>query len=795
MVQSVDWSREVGAPLLNKFAAGRVLVFVVAVAVLGAGLVSQQASSPARALSGSEFVAGNIISDSLFYDSQAMSQAEIQSFLQAQVGSCLNGQCLNTLSVPVNSRARITSSSTGNLVCDTFSGGTLSAAAIIYRVQTACGISAKVILVTLQKEQGLVTSRAPSQAALDRAMGMACPDTAPCAPATLGFGNQLYEGAKQLTTYRAARFGRQPGVQSIALNPDPGCGSAVVNVVNYATAALYNYTPYQPNAEALATTTGLGNYCSSYGNRNFWVYYNSWFGSTQGLSTASPDIAPGVLAIDSSGALLSYPGNGKGSWRGPITVGNGWGGMAAAFGVGDFDGDGHRDVIGVTAAGRMSLYPTDGRFGFLTPKTILDGWNTKTAIFSPGDFNGDGNQDIMARDAGGLLWLYPGLGRGKLGAPIQIGNGWGSFTSLLGAGDFNGDGNQDVFARTASGSLIVFLGNGRGSWLGSVVVGNGWQGFSSIVNAGDFNGDGRTDIVTRDGGGNVFLYPESGRTGWLTPSQIGSGWAAFASVLGAGAPAGRIFTDSPGMGDLTRDGARDLLSRDTQGVLWLYPGNGHAGFFARSKVADDWSGMTATLGNTDFNGDGQPDVLATDTAGALWLYGSNGSGGFLPRIQIGNGWLSMAAVIGAGDVDGDGFPDVLAVSTSGIMTLYPGNGQGGFLNSRQVGNGWNVMSAITSVGDFTGDGLPDLIARDSGGTLWLYPGNGSGGWGPRIQIGVGWSGMTTIFSPGDFNGDGNTDVLTRTASGLLYLYAGNGRGGFSSGAQIDSGWQIMNWLG
>ncbi|HOQ21399.1 MAG TPA: hypothetical protein PLN62_03090, partial [Microbacterium sp.] len=45
----------------------------------------------------------NIISDSLFYDGNAMTAAEIQSFLDAKIGSCRNGKCLNVLNVSVSS--------------------------------------------------------------------------------------------------------------------------------------------------------------------------------------------------------------------------------------------------------------------------------------------------------------------------------------------------------------------------------------------------------------------------------------------------------------------------------------------------------------------------------------------------------------------------------------------------------------------------------------------------------------------------------------------------------------------
>src|SRR4051812_37211704 len=123
----------------------RLIGAAVAVVLGVTGLTAIDTPDPAAAISGSEFNAANIISDALFYDGAAMTQSEIQSFLNSKIGTCANSLCPNVLSVAVNSRAATTSASTGNLVCGAFEGGTLSAAAIIYRAQVACGISAKVI--------------------------------------------------------------------------------------------------------------------------------------------------------------------------------------------------------------------------------------------------------------------------------------------------------------------------------------------------------------------------------------------------------------------------------------------------------------------------------------------------------------------------------------------------------------------------------------------------------------------------------------------------------------------------
>lgn len=257
----------------------RLLAVVLATVVGLTGSMLALESPSAAAIDGADFDPEFIIDDALFYDGYAMSAAEIQSFLDAKIGTCLNDKCLNVAVVPFESRARRLSPDTGRLVCEAVEGGNLRVSELIYRVQVACSISAKVILATLHKEQGLITKRQPSEWALSHAMGWACPDSTGCNAAFAGLGIQIYMGTRQLMTYKAGEFNRQPGTHFITYHPDGSrCGGTTLNVRNYATAALYNYTPYQPNAAALANLNGTGDSCSSYGNRNFWNFYYSWFG-------------------------------------------------------------------------------------------------------------------------------------------------------------------------------------------------------------------------------------------------------------------------------------------------------------------------------------------------------------------------------------------------------------------------------------------------------------------------------------------------------------------------------------
>lgn len=261
----------------------KLLAASIATLLAVTGLVAVQSSvAPAPSASAAvakDFDPGDIISDAMFYNSRTMSVASIQAFLNAKVPRCTSGYvCLKDFRQTTFSRAADTQ-------CAAYAGvSNESAASIIYKVSTACGINPQVILVTLQKEQGLVTNVYPSDFRYRSAMGYGCPDTAPCDTQYYGFYNQVYKAAWQFKVYQRypSSFNFVAGRNNtIQWNPSSSCGSSSVYIRSQATAGLYNYTPYRPNQAALNNLYGVANdSCSSYGNRNFWVYFTDWFGST-----------------------------------------------------------------------------------------------------------------------------------------------------------------------------------------------------------------------------------------------------------------------------------------------------------------------------------------------------------------------------------------------------------------------------------------------------------------------------------------------------------------------------------
>jgi hypothetical protein len=288
------------------------MVGAVAAAVIALPLTLISAPAPVMAADGFNFDPGYIISDEIFYHENAMSANDVQEFLNSEGGGIRN----YTQDTPVIG---------ADQYCKGLNGGLDSAATIIWEVAQSCGINPQVILVLLQKEQSLITLANPSQGRYNSATGYSCPDTAPCDPAFQGFVYQVYYAARAFNRYAAnpASYGYRAGAtHNILYNPNPNCGYRSIYVRNQATANLYIYTPYTPNASALANLYGEGDGCASYGNRNFWRLFTDWFGSTVS-NTSSADARSLTFSLYADVLGREPDPGGLNTWPGYILY-SGW---------------------------------------------------------------------------------------------------------------------------------------------------------------------------------------------------------------------------------------------------------------------------------------------------------------------------------------------------------------------------------------------------------------------------------------------------------------------------------------
>ena len=269
------------ASLLVGFAAP-----ATAAPVVSTSSTASTAPAATTAVASTGFDAGYIISDGVFFNSGAMSQSAIQSFIAGKSTACVDYTSGSTKYTCLKNYKASSTTRLADQNCSGISGRSNElASTIIYRVARACDINPQVLLVTLQKEQGFITGGARPSSIYRKAMGYGCPDTADCNAKYYGLFNQVYGAAWQLQQYGVSNnFAFKAGrTSAIQYHPNASCKTKTVTVRNEATAALYNYTPYTPNTAALNAGTGIGDKCSSYGNRNFYNYFKSWFGTPGNL--------------------------------------------------------------------------------------------------------------------------------------------------------------------------------------------------------------------------------------------------------------------------------------------------------------------------------------------------------------------------------------------------------------------------------------------------------------------------------------------------------------------------------
>ena len=258
------------------------------------------------------FSAGNIISDGVMADYNSMSESDIQNFLKSK-NSC-NDTNLSKADGYWHLNYHVEN---GHFVCmadERFDGE--SAAHIIWQAAQDYKINPRVLIVLLQKEQGLVTDTWPNFNLQYRsATGYGCPDSGDCNADYYGFKNQVRNAAyfyRYILNNGSAYY--PVGKRSIKYNPSDSCGSSVVNIQNRATSALYQYTPYQPNSAVLNAGPGVVVNCGAYGNVNFYYYYTQWFGDTHGKELTGITL-PGdnIQFKTTSGLALSFDGTGNGA--------------------------------------------------------------------------------------------------------------------------------------------------------------------------------------------------------------------------------------------------------------------------------------------------------------------------------------------------------------------------------------------------------------------------------------------------------------------------------------------------
>jgi secreted trypsin-like serine protease len=245
----------------------------------------------------------------------------------------------------------------------------------------------------------------------------------------------------------------------------------------------------------------------------------------------------------------------------------------------------------------------------------------------------------------------------------------------------------------------------------------------------NLSGDDKADLFLRQNS-NDELFEKDSKGTTFGARQSWGGWAGVNVILQT---------------DLDRDGYQDIVvRRSSDGDVFWQHWVSASGTWATKQIFDNWKTRTRTLAPGDVTGDALPDLLSVDSSGYLWIYPGKGNGSFSARVQVSSGWNQYNSVRGHGDFTGDGKADLITRSKSNsYVYLYKGTGKAGSgaFSSRIKVRTWSGYNAFDAPGDVTGDGRADFLARTPGGTLYLYKGTGKATseiFATRITIGTGY---------------------------------------------------------
>lgn len=355
---------------------------------------------------------------------------------------------------------------------------------------------------------------------------------------------------------------------------------------------------------------------------------------------------------------------------------------------------------------------------------------------------------------------------------------------LMLPGDLTGDGKADALTLSPTGALRLHSGVDAtvpGGMTSYTTLSTGWQTYDKLVVPGDLTGDGAPDLLARDSRG-LFLFPGTGKNFGAGIQVGGAGWGQFDQLVGAD--------------DLDGDGLADLIARNDTG-LYVYPGNGSAtGYPFKERVqigGTGWLQYNQLLGGTDYDGNGTADLVTRSYDGTLYFYRGNGDGTLDARVEVGTNWNGITQFAGAGSRPFFGKHGIYTRTPGGTLYYYEGTGTGRLSEKYLIGDGWD-RSAVRLIHTVSlrANGDSDLLGHNTyDGHLYnfmLYA-------EADPELAGGSTSYNLVVGPGDLDGDGRSDLLARN-SDTLYFYGGNGDGLSVKGrvAVGGSGWMQFNTL-
>ncbi|HEV8283155.1 MAG TPA: VCBS repeat-containing protein [Chitinophagaceae bacterium] len=336
-----------------------------------------------------------------------------------------------------------------------------------------------------------------------------------------------------------------------------------------------------------------------------------------------------------------------------------------------------------------------------------------TANVSFGDFDGDGHLDILL--VKGRHWpiidrIILGDGLGGIRRAYNLGKiSDRSYTG--GLADFNGDGFVDIaVSNDAPDRKLIYFNDRKGNFnIGSEFGLPEWP--TRNLSIADINNDGLPDLILANRGDlsstSNYICLNRGK------GQFNADCIPFAPY-----PATTI---SPA--DFNKDGFIDLVvpHRDG-GQSYVYLGNSDMAFSDTHRIPFGSSDVTIRMAAVaDFNRDNILDIVAIDENKGVNLYFGQKDQTFSAGISLADSKIVPYALAVA-DLNNDGKADIIVGHVEALSTVFYNDGTSRNFTSISFGDSKGTVYGF-AVGDFNEDGIPDIATARSDATNVLYFGN------------------------------------------------------------------------